>query len=59
MNEQIGDGKIVMRHGFSYINRRKRETYVSLLQKFGFLLDRDIPRKDHRMLKFKKVVQHE
>lgn len=56
INEQMGDGSILYRGDFPYINRRKRNTYIKMFVKYGFLLERDIPRRDHRLLKFKKVV---
>lgn len=57
MNEQVGDGSILRRHGFSYINRRKRETYVKLCADAGFLLEAEIPRNEHTVFKFKKVLR--
>ena len=56
MNEQVGDGTIIFRGEFPYINRRKRGTYINMLNKYGFILEREIPRREHKVLKFKKVI---
>jgi SAM-dependent methyltransferase len=55
MNEQVGDGEIVYRGDFPYINRRTRKTYLKLFKPQGFELEREIPRRHHRILKFRKV----
>lgn len=55
MNEQVGDGTLLYRDEFPYINRRKREAYVKTLEQYGFSLERELPRRDHRIFKFRKV----
>lgn len=59
INEQVGDGSLLMRDGFPYIKRRTKKHYKDLFKRNGFILSREIPRREHKMLKFKKEKAEE
>lgn len=55
MNEQTGNGSLLIRRGFPYIRRRSGTWYRDNVSAQGFEVENVIPRNNHWIFKFKRV----